>query len=156
DADGLNALAEIDCVAARRAHGPIVLTPHPGEMARLLKTSTAEVNADRVTAARILSERTGACVVLKGAHTVIAGADGEIYINSTGNAGMGTPGMGDALSGMLAALLGQGMRPIDAMALGVFVHGYAADRVARSRGSIGYITGDVIEELPAALAALVS
>ncbi len=156
DADGLNALAEIDCAAARRAQGPIVLTPHPGEMARLLKTSTAEVNADRVTAARILSERTGACVVLKGAHTVIAGVGGEIYINSTGNAGMGTPGMGDALSGMLAALLGQGMRAIDAMALGVFVHGYAADRVARSRGAIGYITGDVIEELPAALAALMS
>ena len=79
---------------------------------------------------------------------MIAGADGEIYVNSTGNPGMGTPGMGDALSGMLAALLGQGMKPLDALALGVFLHGDAADRVARTRGAIGYITGDVIEELP--------
>jgi len=156
DADGLNALAEIDCRTASPAQGPIVLTPHPGEMARLLKASTAQVNADRITAARTLSERTGAFVLLKGAHSVIAGPDGEIYINSTGNPGMGTPGMGDALSGMLAALLGQGMRPLDALALGAFLHGDAADRVARSRGAVGYITGDVIEELPAALAALLS
>lgn len=156
DADALNALAEIGCESVRGAHGPVVLTPHPGEMARLLKISTAQVNADRITAARTLSDRTGAFVLLKGARSVIAGSDGEIFINSTGNPGMGTPGMGDALSGMLAALLGQGMRPLDALALGVFLHGDAADRVARSRGRIGYITGDVIEELPTALAALSS
>jgi len=156
DADALNALAEIGCESVRGAHGPVVLTPHPGEMARLLKISTARVNADRITAARTLCDRTGAFVLLKGARSVIAEPRGEIYINSTGNPGMGTPGMGDALSGMLAALLGQGMRPLDALALGVFLHGDAADRVARSRGLIGYITGDVIEELPAALAALSS
>ena len=156
DADGLNALAEIGCEAASRARGPVVLTPHPGEMARLLKSSTAEINADRITAARSLSQRTRAFVLLKGARSVIAGPGGETYINSTGNPGMGTPGMGDALSGMIAALMGQRMRPLDALALGVFLHGYAADRVARSRGAIGYITGDVIEDLPAALAALIS
>jgi len=154
DADGLNALAQIDCATARRAQGPVVLTPHPGEMSRLLNSSTAEVNADRVSAARTLSDRTGAFVLLKGAHSVITGPGGEIYINSTGNPGMGTPGMGDALSGMIASLLGQRMKPLDAVALGVFIHGDAADRVARSRGQIGYITGDLIEELPAALTAM--
>ena len=154
DADGLNALAQIDCATARRAKGPVVLTPHPGEMSRLLNSSTAEVNADRVSAARTLSDRTGAFVLLKGAHSVITGPGGEVYINSTGNPGMGTPGMGDALSGMIASLLGQRMKPLDAVALGVFIHGDAADRVARSRGQIGYITGDLIEELPAALTAM--
>jgi hydroxyethylthiazole kinase-like uncharacterized protein yjeF len=156
DADALNALAEIGCDSVSRARGPVILTPHPGEMARLLKISTTQVNADRMTAARTLCDRTGAFVLLKGARSVIAGPDGETFINSTGNPGMGTPGMGDALSGMLAALLGQGIRPLDALALGVFLHGEAADRVARGRGPIGYITGDVIEELPAALAALSS
>jgi len=156
DADGLNALAELDCQIASRAQGPVVMTPHPGEMARLLKSSTAEVNADRITAARTLSERTHGFVLLKGANSVITGPGGEIYINSTGNPGMGTPGMGDALSGMVAALLGQRMKPLDALALGVFIHGDAADRVARRRGEIGYITGDLIEELPAALAALIA
>jgi hydroxyethylthiazole kinase-like uncharacterized protein yjeF len=156
DADGLNALAQIDCGSARRSQGPVILTPHPGEMARLLNSSTAEVNADRVSAARTLSGRTGAFVLLKGAHSVITCPGGEIYINSTGNPGMGTPGMGDALSGMIASLLGQRMKVLEALALGVFIHGDAADRVARSRGEIGYITGDLIEELPAALTAMLA
>jgi hydroxyethylthiazole kinase-like uncharacterized protein yjeF len=156
DADGLNALAELGCETARRANGPIVLTPHPGEMARLLKSTTAEVNANRIGAARQLCERTGAYVLLKGARSVIAGPGGDIRINSTGNPGMGTPGMGDALSGMIGALLGQGMAPIDALSLGVFLHAAAADRVAARRGPIGYITGDLIEELPSALNALMS
>jgi ADP-dependent NAD(P)H-hydrate dehydratase / NAD(P)H-hydrate epimerase len=153
DADGLNTLAEkVD--QARKAQGPLVLTPHPGEMARLLAQGTDAVNADRISAARRLCELTGAYCLLKGNRTVIAAPDGSIYVNSTGNPGMATPGMGDALSGIIGSLLGQGMTPLDAMALGVFLHGAAADRVARRIGPVGYIADDVISELPATLAAL--
>jgi NAD(P)H-hydrate epimerase len=154
DADGLNALAAIGCEAARGARGPVVLTPHPGEAARLLGVTPATINGDRVSAARNLAQRTGASVLIKGARSVIASPDGDVYINSTGNPGMSTPGIGDALSGIVGALLGQKMRPIDALALGVFLHGYAADRVAARMGRVGYIAGDVIDELPAALEAL--
>lgn len=156
DADGLNVLAELGCEAVRKAKGAVVLTPHPGEMARLLGTSAAAINADRISAARRLSERSGAFVLLKGSRSVVAAPDGAVNVNSTGNPGMATPGMGDALSGMLGALLGQGMEPLSALALGVYIHGAAADRVAHRLGPIGYLAGDVIEELPAALAALAS
>ncbi|MFZ0889413.1 MAG: NAD(P)H-hydrate dehydratase [Candidatus Binataceae bacterium] len=154
DADGLNALAEIGCGTLLRAKGPVVLTPHPGEMARLLGITTARVNADRISAARRLCAETGAYVVLKGNRSVIAARGGAVCVNSSGNPGMGTPGMGDALSGMLGALLGQRMNPLDALKLGVFLHGYAADRVVSRLGPFGYITGDVIDELPRAIAAL--
>ncbi len=154
DADGLNALAAIGCENLKRARGSVVLTPHPGEASRLLGVKTTAINDDRVSAARTLAERTGATVLIKGARSVIASPDGDIYVNSTGNPGMSTPGMGDALSGIVGAMLGQHMRPLDALALGVFLHGYAADRVAARMGRIGYIAGDLIDELPAALEAL--
>ena len=154
DADGLNALAEFGCESTKRARGAVVLTPHPGEAARLLGVSTTVINADRISAARRLAERTGASVLIKGARSVIASPAGDIYINSTGNPGMATPGMGDALSGIVGALLGQHMTALDALALGVFLHGYAADRVASRLGRVGYIAGDLIDELPAALEAL--
>jgi|SRR5579875_906469 len=154
DADGLNALAEIGCERLRIARGPVVLTPHPGEAARLLGTSTVVVNANRIDAARRICERSGAYCLLKGARTVLASPDGVVYINSTGNPGMGTPGMGDALSGIVGALLSQGLAPMDALALGAFLHGAAADRVAARIGAVGYITSDLIDELPATRAAL--
>jgi NAD(P)H-hydrate epimerase len=154
DADGLNVLAELGCELAKRARGAVVLTPHPGEAARLLGVTNAVINDDRISAARRLAERTGASVLIKGARSVIASPAGDIYINSTGNPGMATPGMGDALSGIVGAMLGQHMAPLDALALGVFVHGYAADRVAARMGRVGYIAGDLIDELPATLEAL--
>jgi hydroxyethylthiazole kinase-like uncharacterized protein yjeF len=154
DADGLNALAALGCETLKRARGPVVLTPHPGEASRLLGVPTTTINADRISAARQLAERTGATVLIKGARSIIASPDGDLYVNSTGNPGMSTPGMGDALSGMVGALLGQHLRPIDALALGVFLHGYAADRVASRIGRIGYVAGDLIDELPASLEAL--
>ncbi len=156
DADALNALAALGCELAKRARGPVVLTPHPGEAARLLGETTKSINADRISAARRLAERTGATVLIKGARSVIAAPDGTVFVNSSGNPGMATPGMGDALSGIVGALLGQKMKPLDALALGVFLHGYAADRVARRMGRIGYIAGDLIDELPFALEALSS
>ncbi len=154
DADGLNALAELGCETAKRARGAVVLTPHPGEAARLLDVTSEVINDDRITAARRLAERTGATVLIKGAHSVIASPSGDIYVNSSGNPGMSTPGMGDALSGIVGAMLARGMAPLDALALGVFVHGHAADRVAARMGHVGYIAGDLIDELPAALEAL--
>jgi NAD(P)H-hydrate epimerase len=154
DADGLNVVAAIGCEALKRARGPVVLTPHPGEASRLLGIPTAAINDDRVSAARTLAARTGATVLIKGARSVIASPDGDVLINSTGNPGMSTPGMGDALSGIVGAFLGQHLRPLDGLALGVFLHGYAADRVAARMGRVGYIAGDLIDELPAALEAL--
>jgi ADP-dependent NAD(P)H-hydrate dehydratase / NAD(P)H-hydrate epimerase len=155
DADGLNILAQLGPERPRRAKGPLVLTPHPGEMSRLLGIGTKEVNADRISAARKLADVTGAVALLKGSRSVIAAPSGEVYINSTGNPGMSTPGMGDALSGMTGAFLGQKMDPLRALALGVFLHGYAADRVAMRYGHTGYIVGDLLDELPRAIDALV-
>jgi ADP-dependent NAD(P)H-hydrate dehydratase / NAD(P)H-hydrate epimerase len=156
DADGLNAVAECGTNILKAARGPIVLTPHPGEMARLLGNTTAEVNANRIGAARRLMEMTGAVVLLKGARSVIASPDGTIMINSTGNAGMATPGMGDVLSGIVGALLGQKIPPAKALTLGVFIHGYAADRLAQRMGPYGFLAGDLADELPATIADLLA
>jgi hydroxyethylthiazole kinase-like uncharacterized protein yjeF len=155
DADGLNVLAQIGPEKLRNAKGAVVLTPHPGEMSRLLGISTKEVNADRISAAKKLVEMTGAVALLKGARSVIAAPSGEIYVNSTGNPGMGTPGMGDALSGMTGAFLAQRMDALRALSLGVFLHGHAADRVAMRYGRVGYIVGDLLDELPRAIDTLI-
>ena len=97
---------------------------------------------------------TGAVVVLKGQRTLIAGADGRVAVNPTGNPGMASGGMGDVLAGMLAAFLGQGFSPEDAMKLGVYLHGFAGDRVAAAMGEAGLIASDIVEDLPAAMRAL--
>ncbi|MET0153601.1 MAG: NAD(P)H-hydrate dehydratase [Candidatus Binatia bacterium] len=150
DADGLNCLAgDLSCLEQRR--GPIVLTPHPGEMARLAGCSTAEIQRDRVGAARFLAERYGVVVVLKGSRTVIASPSGLVAINPTGNAGMASGGMGDALAGMIGSLLAQGLEVAEAAETAVFWHGAAADRVAGRRGEAGLLASDVIEELPPVL-----
>jgi ADP-dependent NAD(P)H-hydrate dehydratase / NAD(P)H-hydrate epimerase len=150
DADALNVLAPIRDEVLRAAQGPVVLTPHPGEMARLLGLSTQEVNADRIVSARRLVDATGASVLLKGARSVIVSSEREVFINSSGNPGMGTPGMGDVLSGIIGALLGQRMPAADALKLGVFMHGSAADRLAVRIGPAGYLAGELADELPAA------
>jgi len=150
DADGLNNLAlEIDRL--RNAQSPPILTPHPGEMARLIGRDTAAVNKDRVGAAQFFAVEHRCHVVLKGARTVIATADGRVFINPTGNPGMASGGMGDVLAGMLAALLGQGLSPEDAMKLGVYLHGCVGDLVAEANGPIGLIASDIIEGLPAGM-----
>jgi len=154
DADGLNVLARLGPATLKSAQGPIALTPHPGEMSRMLGCSTAVVNADRISAARRMAAITGASVLLKGARSVIAMPDGTVFVNSSGNPGMATPGMGDILSGITGALMGQGMSPGEALRLGVFLHGYAADRLAVRIGPVGYLAGEVADELPAAMGAL--
>jgi ADP-dependent NAD(P)H-hydrate dehydratase / NAD(P)H-hydrate epimerase len=153
DADGLNNVAlEIDRL--RHAKYPPVLTPHPGEMARLTGKDTAAVNADRVGIARAFAVAHRCHLVLKGARTVIATAEGKVFINPTGNPGMASGGMGDVLAGILAALLGQGLSAENAMKLGVYLHGFVGDRVAASQGEIGLIASDIIEGLPAGMNAL--
>jgi NAD(P)H-hydrate epimerase len=153
DADGLNNLT-LESKRLREAKTPPVLTPHPGEMARLIGSSTAAVNADRVETARSYALANRCHLVLKGARTVIATAEGRVFINPTGNPGMASAGMGDVLAGILAALLGQGLATEDALKLGVYLHGFVGDAVAASKGNIGLIASDIIEGIPAGLHSL--
>ncbi|MBI3325308.1 MAG: NAD(P)H-hydrate dehydratase [Nitrospinae bacterium] len=149
DADGINALALHPDVAGE-ARAPRILTPHPGELARLCKTTTATIQADRLVAAQDTARAHAACVVLKGAHTIIAEPQGTVYINPTGNPGMATAGTGDVLSGMIGAFIGQGFDPGTAARVGVFVHGLAGDLAAAKLGERSMAAGDVIDALPRA------
>jgi len=148
DADALNLVASEGNlqVALASRNNPAILTPHPAEAARLLESTTAEVQGDRIAAALEIAERYHCHVALKGCGTVIAAVDGRWWINSTGNPGMATAGMGDVLSGLIVALLAQGW-PVDAALLaGVHLHGAAADRlVANGVGPIGLTAGEVID-----------
>jgi NAD(P)H-hydrate epimerase len=143
DADALNLLGRDAASVVRRAPAPRVLTPHPGEMARLMGLSTADVQKDRLGHARRLAAETGAVVVLKGARTVIAAADGNAYVNPAANPSLGTAGSGDVLTGLIAGLLGQGMAAIDAACAGVFVHGRAAEDAATVLGTRRLLAGDL-------------
>ena len=151
DADGLNAVAAAPELLLSRRGGVTLLTPHPGEMARLTGTSIAEVEADRIGCAREFAIRFQVYLILKGARSIIAAPDGRIAINGSGNPGMATGGMGDVLSGILVSLLGQGYAPFDACQLGAFVHGYAADQLVERKGRQGMNATDVQEMLPEAL-----
>ncbi|MBI1920543.1 MAG: NAD(P)H-hydrate dehydratase [Geobacter sp.] len=148
DADGLNAIAENVEVLKRKRSSALVLTPHPGEMARLSGMTIAEIERDRLAAAADFAGRFGVFLILKGAGTVVATPDGAISINASGNPGMASGGMGDVLTGVIVSLLGQGYQPVDACRLGVYIHGYAADLVASEKGEIGMSAVDVQERLP--------
>jgi ADP-dependent NAD(P)H-hydrate dehydratase / NAD(P)H-hydrate epimerase len=158
DADGLNALAASPRVPAGldalRRDRPTVLTPHPGEMARLVGHDTKEVQRRRLEMARALALETGAVVVLKGHRTLVADGSGRTAVNPTGNPGMATGGTGDVLSGMIGALLARGIDAWTAATAAVFLHGTAGDRAAARRGQEGMIAGDLIEALPETLRAL--
>ncbi len=153
DADGLNCLAT-DMTMLQHARVPVVLTPHPGEMARLLGSTNAEVQTQRLAVARDFAKRHGCFLVLKGANTVIAAPDGRAWVNSTGNPGMASGGMGDVLTGIISGLLAQGYPPEEACGLGVFLHGHVGDMAAEERGEIGIVARDLIERLPSGLRAL--
>ena len=148
DADAINLVAiegNLQVALASRGN-PAILTPHPAEAARLLDCGTAEVQANRIAAAQEIAQRYRCHVALKGCGTVIAAVDGRWWINSTGNPGMATAGMGDVLSGLIAALLAQGWPAIPALLAGVHLHGAAADRlVAAGVGPIGLTAGEVID-----------
>ena len=150
DADALNILGQSPPAAAVPAGGPRVLTPHPGEMARLTGLTTQEIQADRLDIASAYAREKGVVLLLKGAATVIAAPDGRLAINSTGNPGMACGGMGDILAGVIGALLAQGVAAWEAACVGAFVHGLAADRLARARSRGGFLASEVAAELPAA------
>jgi NAD(P)H-hydrate epimerase len=148
DADGLNLIARHSLDILKEVPGDLVLTPHPGEMARLIKTSVAEIQARRIKQARDFAKEYKLVLVLKGVPTVIATSEGEIFLNSSGNPGMASGGTGDVLTGMIAAFLAQGYPPLDAAKLGVYLHGLCGDLARDKKGEISLIAGDLIEELP--------
>jgi hydroxyethylthiazole kinase-like uncharacterized protein yjeF len=149
DADALYALIDNTAILTEAKSMP-VLTPHPGEMARLVGLSPEEVNQEKVYIARQAAIEWGSIVILKGARTVVAFPDGEVYINVSGNAGMATAGAGDVLTGVIAGLIGQGLSSHEAALAGVYIHGLAGDIMARG-GMIGMIASDLIAALPAAI-----
>ncbi|WP_138495153.1 NAD(P)H-hydrate dehydratase [Paenibacillus pinistramenti] len=149
DADALNILAAADGLKAwPRRSAPTVLTPHPGEMARLAGIPTAEVQRDRLGLARRFAAEHGVTLVLKGARTVVAAPDGRVFVNASGNPGMATGGTGDVLTGLIASLLAQGQDAASAASLGVYLHGAAGDKAAALRGgAASLLAGDLIEAL---------
>jgi len=149
DADGLTALAQKTEVLAG-AKVPLVLTPHYGEMARLLQLDVLAVKADPLAVAREAAARLKQVVVLKGAPTVVAEPAGRAWINTTGNAGMATAGSGDVLTGLIAGLMAQGLRPVAAARLGVFLHGLSGDLAVAARTEYCLLAGDLIAWLPQA------
>ncbi len=155
DADGLNLIAENpDILSQRRA--PIVLTPHPGEMARLSGKRTATIQEARIEQARAFSKSHGVIMVLKGADTIIAKSNGTLFVNPTGNPGMATGGMGDVLTGVIAGLIAQGMPADRAATAGVYLHGLAADRIARDKAPTGYLATEVMHALPEAIQSILT
>jgi hydroxyethylthiazole kinase-like uncharacterized protein yjeF len=149
DADALNMIADAADFAAWKARSAaVILTPHHGEMARLLGVPVHEVQRDRISLARRYAVQHGVTLVLKGTGTVCATPEGVVYVNTTGNPGMATAGAGDVLAGMLGSLLAQKLTAEQAACLGVYKHGAAGDRAAAKRHSAGsLIASDIIEEL---------
>ena len=150
DGDGITAVAgHLELIRNRRA--PTVLTPHPGEMARLTGKSVPEIEANRIAILQETCLNMHAYIVLKGAHSLIGTPEGRVFINLTGNPGMASAGVGDALTGTIAALFGQGLPFEEAVRKGVFLHGLAGDLAALDKGQDGMTAGDVLERLPHAL-----
>lgn len=147
DADALNAISA-DTSVLKKLKTKAVLTPHPGEMARLTGKSIKEVQSDRVGTARRFAEEFGVTVVLKGNRTVVALADGRLFINTTGNAGMATAGTGDVLTGVITGIAAQGVPAEDAAVAGVYLHGLAGDACANYKGMHGIVAGDLADILP--------
>ncbi len=161
DADGLNALARNPDILKRR-RSSIILTPHTGEMARLLRVMPAYsglserdlravIESDRITAALAFARKYKVVLVLKGAPSLIADPDGRVYINGSGNSGLASAGTGDVLTGVISSLAGQGMNSLDAAIAGVFLHGMAGDSIAGEKGSRSLIASDIIRVMPSVL-----
>lgn len=179
DADGINSISQATGIL-KKAKAPIILTPHTGEMERLLrqgigvrgqgtkkqdskkskiqnpKSAIAMIEQDRIGTAVSFSKETGTCLVLKGVPTVIAEPGGRVFVNQTGNPGMATAGTGDVLTGIVSSLLGQGLSPLNAAVAAVYIHGLAGDIAALEKGEYSLIASDIIEALPAAFKELLT
>ena len=153
DADGLNALSQAREIISSLGN-EAVLTPHPGEMARLTNTPVPTLEADRIRTAQQFASEYGVTLVFKGAPTVTSDANGNVWVNSTGNPGMATGGMGDVLTGIIAGLIAQGLPSERAAALGVYLHGLAGDSVAERLGMHGLTASDVLKAVPEAISSL--
>ncbi len=165
DADAINSL-EGNKQILKKARSPIILTPHAGEMARLLSKVSGvryqvlgeklrtEIEEDRINTVISLAKETGTYLVLKGVPTVIAEPEGRVFINPTGNSGMASAGTGDVLTGMLSGFLGQGLNPIEASILAVYMHGLAGDIAAKNKGEHSLIASDITDAIPEAFSFL--
>lgn len=149
DADALNCVAKNPDIL-KKAKAPIIITPHPGEMARLVKSTPKAVNENRAEIATDFAKEYGVVTVLKGAGTIIASPEGRMMINRTGNSGMATGGSGDVLAGMTGSLSAQGAKPFAAAAAAVYLHGLAGDIAAEKLGRISMLPTDLINEIPQA------
>jgi len=149
DADALNAIVGHLAILRKIKKG-YILTPHPGEMGRLINKGIGYVQKNRLSVAKKIANQYNAVVVLKGAGTVVA-RRGAVYVNKTGNPGMATAGSGDVLTGVIAGFLAQGLTAFDAAKSAVYVHGLAGDLAAREKGEVSLIAGDILEKLPEAI-----
>jgi hydroxyethylthiazole kinase-like uncharacterized protein yjeF len=153
DADGLNAISShLDILA--KCRGRAVLTPHPGEMARLISIRNSEVQADRIGTAEAFARKHGCCLVLKGARTVIAEPEGKVHLNPTGNPALSSGGSGDVLTGLIGGFLARGWPSGKAAAAGVYLHGLAADRLSEDMGQSGVLAGELLDVIPALASSL--
>ncbi|MFH0838910.1 MAG: NAD(P)H-hydrate dehydratase [Candidatus Omnitrophota bacterium] len=147
DADGLNAVSK-DLELLKKRKRDMVITPHPGEMARLIKRDVDFIQKNRIKIAKDFARNFKLTVVLKGHRTVVADSKGNCYINETGNPGMATAGSGDVLTGVIAGLVGQGIGIFDATTLAVYVHGASGDLAKEEKGEISLIATDILKYLP--------
>lgn len=147
DADSLNAISE-DINILKNAKSQIIITPHPGEMARLLDTNIPMIQNNRLTVATEFAKRYNVIVVLKGAYTIVAHPNGRSVVNPTGNMGMAKAGSGDVLAGIIGSLMSQGITPFNAAVSGVYCHGYAGDLAQEKFGHISMLATDIIDMLP--------
>ncbi len=154
DADGLNNIAGSTEIL-KKAKAPLILTPHPGEMARLMDSTAGSILKNRINCAREFAQEFNVHLVLKGARTIIAHPDGNIFINPTGNPGMASGGMGDVLTGIIAGLAAQDLSPESATHAGVYLHGAAADTLAKKIGPFGYLATEVMNAIPSQIKLLV-
>ncbi|HLR34483.1 MAG TPA: NAD(P)H-hydrate dehydratase [Tissierellales bacterium] len=150
DADGLNCVSQDPNIFLEREETTII-TPHPGELSRLLKIPTKKIQENRIKYSKIISEKYNIITVLKGANTIVANGDGDIYINNTGNPGMATAGSGDVLTGMIASFLGQGIGALTAAKLGVYLHGLAGDLAKLEYGEYAMTATDILNYIPSSL-----
>jgi NAD(P)H-hydrate epimerase len=153
DADAITALSG-DPAILRKAQVPLVLTPHPGEMARICQCTVSDVQRDRLESASKFSRDYGVVLVLKGHRTIVAAPDGQLAINSTGNPAMASGGMGDTLAGIIVGLLAQGFDAFKAACLGVYAHGAACDRIFDGVSSRGLLASDMLDQIPDVLGEL--
>lgn len=146
DADGINCISHNpDILAGNKKE--IIITPHPGEMARIVGKNIGEVQGDRENYAKYVAQKYNIYVVLKGHNTIVASPKGDIYVNKTGNPGMATAGSGDVLTGMIVGFLGQGLKSFEAAKLGVYLHGMAGDIACKDKGEYSLIASDILENI---------